>query len=146
MKALFWNSLDSDYVRQIVGPDLDQTVWHSIVERFFFCKKMIKTICLQKIIATCDSLDPVQTEQKKIAWPVSSLFDTLVALAKSACLVVFPVYEIVHNKEIVQWICYRTRVRYRKNMFFLLLNLNICCGYLNEPSQWGVSFKHPNIC
>ena len=28
-------------------------------------------------------------------------------------------------------------------MNFLFLNQNICCGYLNEPSQWDSSFEHP---
>ena len=27
--------------------------------------------------------------------------------------------------------------------FFLLLNQNICCGHLKEPSQWDGSFEHP---
>ena len=34
------------------------------------------------------------------------------------------------------------RVRNR-NLIFLFLNQNICCGYSKEPSQWDGSFEHP---
>ena len=30
-----------------------------------------------------------------------------------------------------------------KNLIFLFLNQNICCGYSKEPSQWDGSFEHP---
>ena len=30
-----------------------------------------------------------------------------------------------------------------ENLIFLFLNLNICCGYSKEPSQWDGSFEHP---
>ena len=30
-----------------------------------------------------------------------------------------------------------------KNVIFLFLNQNICCGYSKEPSQWDGSFEHP---
>ena len=30
-----------------------------------------------------------------------------------------------------------------KNLNFLFLNQNICCGYSKEPSQWDSSFEHP---
>ena len=34
------------------------------------------------------------------------------------------------------------RVRNR-NLIFLFLNQNICCGYSKEPSQWEGSLEHP---
>ena len=36
----------------------------------------------------------------------------------------------------------KLRVR-NKNLIFLFLNQNICCGYSKEPSQWDGSFEHP---
>ena len=30
-----------------------------------------------------------------------------------------------------------------KNVIFLFLNQNICCGCSKEPSQWDSSFEHP---
>ena len=32
---------------------------------------------------------------------------------------------------------------HNKNVTFLFLNQNICCGYSKEPSQWDGSFEHP---
>ena len=30
-----------------------------------------------------------------------------------------------------------------RKIFVLFLNQNICCGYLQEPSQWDGCFEHP---
>ena len=47
----------------------------------------------------------------------------------------------------IQWIWKRqSRLQLRvrnKNLFFLFLNQNICCGYSKEPSQWDGSFELP---
>ena len=42
------------------------------------------------------------------------------------------------------WWWSRPKIRVRNwKTFFLFLNQNICCGYSKEPSQWDVSFGHP---
>ena len=53
-----------------------------------------------------------------------------------------PVYK---NNRIASLLCiFETIIRVRtKQIFFLFLNQNICCGYSKEPSQWDGSFEHP---
>ena len=40
----------------------------------------------------------------------------------------------------------RRRIEERqKEVYFLFLNQNICCGYSKDPSQLDASFEHPNF-
>ena len=70
----------------------------------------------------------------KILWKMKHLFQ------KSKC-------SIFHNtlKNLNLYPCIKAIIRYEcvtKQIFFVFLNLIICCWYSKEPSQWDGSFQY----
>ena len=54
-------------------------------------------------------------------------------------------YCLKFQKNFIEMVLLFTGIQIRVHTYYIfisIINQNICCGYTNEPSQWGGSFEH----